>query len=144
MENELANLKSLVNEKELLIKELTEKNEQLENNKSLNKFKAAENNNGRISMGLEDGLSDFEKIERLKKNNNEYKETINANKEQMSALKNEIKNLSVRLQDVKTFQGKIKNFDEFKKLVKSVVTWYKPFKKEQKEALKSLEEYLDK
>ena len=143
-QNEMSILKNLIIEKDSLIKELTEKNQQLESHKPINKFKVVGNNDGRPSLGFEDGLSDEEKIEKMKIMIKEYKDEINVNKEQLNMLKEEIKNYKARLEDVKSFQGKIKNFNEFKKLFKSVLTWYKPFKKEQKEALKSLTEYFDK
>jgi len=61
---------------------------------------------------------------------------------QLTLLKSEIKSHKSKNQDLLDFEGKIKEYDEFKNLFSFSTENYKPKKKEQEEALKKLREHL--
>lgn len=61
---------------------------------------------------------------------------------QMSVLKDEIKSQKLKNEQLLSFDGRIKDYEEFKDLFRQVSDNYKPKKKEQEDALKKLKEHL--
>lgn len=62
---------------------------------------------------------------------------------QLTLLKDEIKQQKAKNEVLLNFEGRIKDYDEFKNLFSFSTENYKPKKKEQEEALKKLKEHLD-
>ena len=89
-------------------------------------------------------LSNEEKIERLLKKLNEYKNENDIKDGLVKILKEDLKNMKAKLDDFETFGGKIKDYNEFIKLFNICMKDYKPKKKEQKEALEKLREHFKK
>lgn len=61
---------------------------------------------------------------------------------QLTLLKDEIKQQKAKNEFLLNFDGRIKDYDEFKNLFSCSTENYKPKKKEQEEALKKLKEHL--
>lgn len=61
---------------------------------------------------------------------------------QLTLLKDEIKMQKAKNENLLNFEGRIKDYDEFKNLFNFSTESYKPKKKEQEEALRKLKEHL--
>ena len=127
-EKEIENLKEKIKEQE---KEIEELKEGLEKSK-----------NDRPSI-IGEG-SDQEKIEKLLIKLKEYKNESETNQELIKILKEDHKNMKMKLNNFETFGGRIQDYNEFIKLFNLCLKDYKPKKKEQKEALEKLKEHLKK
>jgi len=57
-------------------------------------------------------------------------------------LKDEIKSQKAKNEELQNFEGRIKDYDEFKSLFSISTENYKPKKKEQEEALKKVKDHL--
>lgn len=60
----------------------------------------------------------------------------------MSILKAEIKNNKQTINDMVSFEGKIANYEEFKKDIAKILENYKPKKKEYEEIVKRLKDHI--
>lgn len=61
---------------------------------------------------------------------------------QLNFLKEEIKSQKAQKEELLNFEGRIKNYEEFKNLFTVSTENYKPKKKEQEDALKKLKDHL--
>ena len=146
----LANIKDILSEKENENKELREKIIQLENQLKNNKEIKTERNpfkNGpgfsnefeiqkgenRYSMGAKEN-----RAEKYKKMVMDYENQIGNDLSQMNMLKSDIKVLKNKLKD------KEKDLREIKQLIQIGYKGINPSNKSQKEAVKKLQEYLNK
>ena len=147
LNKEIENLKYIINERDSDIKELKEKNIKLES--ELKKFERKEknpfmlesplseefrtNNDGRHSLGAKDA-----RAEKYKKMVMDYENQIGNAQSQLNMLKSDIKNLRSKLKQ------KEKDIKEIKQLIENGYKGCNPSNKAQKEAIKKLQEYLEK
>ena len=143
----IKDLKDIIIKKESDNKDLIEKNQQLEielkkfkkeergernpfKRKALNEeFEFQRNEDNRYSLGAKESR---ELIKTMK----EYKEQFGKDLSQMNILKSEIKNCNARIRE------KDNQLKEIKKLIEIGYRGINPSKKDQKEAVKKLQEYL--
>ncbi len=62
---------------------------------------------------------------------------------QIKALKADIKEMKKKIKKMETFNGQLKNLDEFISLLNNALFYYRPKKKEQKEVLNKLIEVMN-
>jgi len=130
-ENNIPNINNINNYTEEDIKEIIIDN--TKENKDNPLFKSHKSND----------LIDNEKIKLLKNQIRDLKETNESDIIQIKTLKEEIRELKEKLKKMETFSGQLKNFDEFITLLRNALLNYKPKKKEQKDALKKLNEIIN-
>ena len=101
--------------------DIEEKEIDLNNNKN-------ENNPFRITMNSQ-GLTDADKIKLYKERIKEYELTNESDKIQITTLKDDIRALKAQIKNLETFGGQIKDINEFVYLLNQILIDYKPKKK---------------
>lgn len=84
----------------------------------------------------------MERLEKYRKTIENYKQNQELLVSQMAILKAEIKNSKQHLEDIKNYNGRIANYEEFKGLVLKVLEDFRPKKKDLEEAVKRIKEQL--
>lgn len=90
------------------------------------------------------GMAEDEKIRMYKEQIKEYKQTNISDALQIKTLKEDIKILKNEVKNYETFGGQLKDYNEFINLLNVVLDNYKPKKKEQKDALNTILQILNK
>ena len=129
-----------------LKEELKDKNLQINNlikeNKALKDFDKRFSESSLAKINSKE-LNEQEKIKLYKDQIKELKILDDSDKNQIKALKEDIKTCQNKLQLMNTFNGQLKDFNEFINLFNIAMTNYKPKKKEQKEAFNKLIEVMN-
>ena len=139
----LDNLKEELKDKNLQIEKLIEENNILNKRYNINnneyerkevEFKSNENLAG---------LTDAEKVKVLLDQIKELKLNSESDQIQIKALKADIKELKSKINNMQTFSGQLKDFNQFLVILNKVLENYKKKKKEQKEAFNKLVEVVN-
>ena len=130
----LDNLREELKDKNLQIEKLIKENNSLKNN-------LTENEDDKSFSSI--GLSKSEKIKMLQEEIKELKLMSDSDQIQIKTLKEDIKGLQSKLKKLETFNGQMKDFNEFTSLLNQAFQNYKPKKKEQKDALNRIIEIIN-
>ena len=153
--NTVDNLKEEINDKNLQIEKLIEENNSLRNNNKDRLFNSEKdgekemdlNNNKEInpfrnSLKIND-LDETDKIKFYKEENKQLKLINESDQIQIKALKEDIKDLKKAIKNMQTFNGQLKDFNEFLSLLNKAIENYKPKKLEQKDAFNKVIEVIN-
>lgn len=84
-----------------------------------------------------------DKLDKYRKTIEHLKQDNELLSQQLSLLNGEIKNFKAKLEEIKTFDGRFTEYDEFKLSMLKILENYKPKKKEFEELAKKLKDHLN-